>query len=197
MAGSMCSSARDYFETMGGLLGAIDYEAVEAVADALFEAWQSNRCVFVFGNGGSALTASHHLLDYVKTAAVDGQPRLHAISLVDNMGLITALSNDISYDETFRYPLESFARPGDMAVAISCSGNSPNVVSACQWAKQNGLTVVALTGFAGGAIGPIADIHINVPSDNYGIIEDLHLSIGHVVSQGLHARVSAVSKVRP
>ena len=146
----------------------------------------------MFGNGGSSFTASHHVLDYIKTAAVDGQRHLQAISLVDNIGMTTAVSNDVGFDESFRYSLASFAKPADVAVAISGSGNSPNVVKACQWAKANGLCVVALTGFDGGLIGPMADIHIHVPSDNYGMIEDLHLSVGHAAAQALHDRILTV-----
>ena len=124
MTASICTSAESYLRAMGQLLGKIDHKSIGEYAALLFEAWRDQRHVFVFGNGGSACTASHHVLDYVKTAAVDGQPRLRAISLVDHVGLTTAVSNDLSYEETFRFPLSSFAKPGDVAVAISCSGNS-------------------------------------------------------------------------
>jgi len=190
MSGTICTSSKSYFETMAQLFASLDHAAIDEYAQLLFRTWQDRRRVFVFGNGGSALTASHHICDYIKTAAVENKRRLQAFSLVDNAGLTTAIGNDIDYEHTLSYPLESYAEPGDVAVAISCSGNSPNVVKACQWAKQNKLTVVALTGFQGGKIGPTADIHINIPSDNFGIIEDLHLSIGHVVTQTLYALVS-------
>jgi phosphoheptose isomerase len=109
----------------------------------------------------------------------------------DNIGLLTALGNDISYEETFSYPLASYAQPGDVAVALSCSGNSPNVLHAVRWARDHGLTVVALTGFAGGKLKELADIHVNIPSTNYGLIEDLHLSVNHIVAQSLHSRILA------
>lgn len=189
MAGSICKSAGEYLSALGELLTRVDAGAIERYADALFEAWSDRRAVWVFGNGGSASTASHHVCDYVKTAAVEGRPRLRAHSLVDNTETLTAIGNDLGYEHTFRFVLESHAQPGDLAVAISCSGNSPNVAQACQWAKTEGLTLTALTGFAGGKAGALADIHINVPSDNYGLIEDVHLSIGHIVSQGLHRRI--------
>lgn len=189
MAGTTCTSARSYFKGMNALLSAIDHDAIDEFGHLLYEIWRERRRVFVFGNGGSAMTASHHVCDFVKTAAVNGQPRLEAISLVDNVGLLTAVGNDIGYDDTFRYALESMAHASDIVVAISCSGNSSNVVKACEWAKRNGLVVVALTGFDGGRIGKLANIHINVPSENYGLIEDLHMSIGHVVAQSLHASV--------
>jgi D-sedoheptulose 7-phosphate isomerase len=174
---------------MSQLADCIDSRAIEAYAELLFQAWRLQRQVFVFGNGGSASTASHHVCDYVKTAAVGNQPRLRAFCLSDNVGLSTAVGNDNSYDDIFAYPLAAYARPGDVAVAISCSGNSPNVIRACQWALSNGVMVVGLTGFSGGALKSLANVHIHVPSDNFGIIEDLHLSVGHVASQLLKCKI--------
>ena len=189
MAGTIVSNARQYIDGMADLLKKVDDAPIDALSDCVFQAWRDGRRVFVFGNGGSAYNASHWVTDFVKTAAVDGQKRLAAISLVDNTGLTTAIGNDLSYDETFSYPLESYAQAGDVAVGISCSGNSPNLLRACQWAREHGLTVVALTGFAGGKAKDLADIHINIPSDNYGLMEDLHMSVGHVVAQSLKARI--------
>ena len=193
MAGSICSSARDYVDHVGSTLAKMDCDAVDTFADLMFQAWQDDRQVFVFGNGGSAATASHYVTDLVKTCAVGGVRRLRAFSLVDNVPLTTALGNDMDYKEIFRYPLESYARAGDLAIAISGSGTSPNVVAACEWAKENGVTLVSLTGFGGGTIGPMADVHVNIPSDNFGAIEDLHLSIGHMVIQSLHQKLKITS----
>lgn len=193
MGHTVSSSAADYLDSMAEVLKKLDQQSVAEYADLLYAAWQENRCVYLFGNGGSAFSASHHALDYVKTASVDNQRRLRAISLVDNIGVTTAIGNDISFDETFVYPLEVHARPGDVAVVISCSGNSPNAVKGCRWAKENKMTVVALTGFDGGVIGTLADLHINIPSDNYGIIEDLHMTIGHIGAQLLRNKVQKLT----
>jgi len=176
---------------MTELMGRIDCRGIDAFAELVVDAWRNDRRVFVFGNGGSASTASHHACDLLKTAAVDGQRRLNAFSLVDNVGIGTAIGNDLDYGDTFAYLLETYAKPGDLAVAISGSGNSPNVLRACAWARENGVKVIALTGFAGGKLKDLADLHINVPSDNYGYIEDLHLAIGHMVAQILKSRVTA------
>lgn len=187
-------SAIDYFEEMSRAMQRVDCTAVQAYADLVFDAWRSDRTVFVFGNGGSAYTASHHVTDYVKTAAVPGRRRLRAICLVDNVGLVTALGNDMGYEQTFVYQLQTYAKPGDMAVAISCSGTSPNVVAAARWAKAHGLTLAAITGRSdgsGGELGPLADVHMNVPSDNYGVIEDVSMCIGHIAAQALQRRVAA------
>lgn len=191
MAGTIAHSAKDYFDAMAAAAGHVDAAAVERYAQILFEAWRDGRRVLVFGNGGSAYNASHHVTDYVKTASVQGRPRLKAISLTDNVGLTTAVGNDLAYDQTFLFPLESYGQAGDVAVGISCSGNSPNLLRACEWAREHGLTVVALTGFSGGKVKDVAHLHINVPSENYGVIEDLHMSIGHIASQMLKSRIEA------
>ena len=189
MAGTTNTDALGYLDAMRTLLDNIDAIAIDALSDLLFHTWRDDRTVLVFGNGGSAVTASHWVTDLVKTAAVEGQRRLRAMCLVDNVGLTTAIANDIEYLESFRYVLESYARPADVAVAISASGNSPNVVAACEWAKSHSVKVVTLTGFAGGKIAGLADLHIHVPSDNYGLIEDLHMAVGHMVAQSLQSRV--------
>src|SRR3954465_15728650 len=191
MAGTISKTAASYIAEMSRALAQIDANATERFAEIVFNAWRDNHQVFVLGYGGSAYTSSHFVTDLVKTASVEGKKRLHAISLVDNVGLTTAIGNDISYEEIFRFPLVSYARSGDIAIAISCSGNSPNLLRACEWARENGLTVIALTGFAGGKVKNLAHLHINVPSENYGAIEDLHLSIAHIAAQGLKSRIEA------
>jgi D-sedoheptulose 7-phosphate isomerase len=191
MAGTTCATAEAYLASMRSVLGSIDATQIDAFADVLFDAWRRDKRVFVFGNGGSAHTASHFATDFMKTGAVAGQKRLQCFSLADNCGLITALGNDISFDDVFAYLLSTYADAGDVAVAISCSGDSPNVLRACQWAGANGLTLVCLSGFSGGKMAAYADLHINIPHDNYGLIEDLHMSIGHIVTQELQAKVQA------
>lgn len=193
MAGTTVRTSSEYFRAMAEVGARVDHAAVERYADALYDAWKRRARVFVFGNGGSAYNASHHVTDYVKTASVPGKPRLLAFSMTDNVGLTTAVGNDLSYEETFSFPLESYAQAGDVAVGISCSGNSANLLRACAWARDNGLTVVALTGFSGGKVKDLAHIHINIPSENYGVIEDLHMSIGHIASQILHNRILSES----
>lgn len=189
MAGTISRTSAEYFGTLAAVASRMDHAAVERYADLLYDAWSRRARVLVFGNGGSAYNSSHHVTDYVKTASVAGRQRLLAMSLTDNVGLTTAVGNDLAYDQTFVYPLESYAQAGDVAVGISCSGNSPNLIRAFEWARANSLTVVALTGFAGGKAKDLAHIHINVPSDNYGVIEDLHMSVGHVAAQMLNDRV--------
>ena len=164
MFGTVCASAKEYLSELGELQRKIDPEAIESLTDLLFEIWRSGRWVFVFGNGGSAATSSHMACDLVKSASVPGRRRLNAVSLVDNVPILTAVSRDLSYEDTFLFPLESYAHAGDLVIAISCSGDSTNVVKACQWARDNSVHVTALTGFSGGHLAALADVHINIPS---------------------------------
>jgi len=189
-----CSGAEPYLNELRRLLDRIDHRPIDRLGELLFEAWQGDRQVLVIGNGGSASTASHYVTDLVKTASVPGVRRLRTLSLTDNPGLTTAIGNDIAYEDTFLFPLESYARTGDLVIAISGSGRSPNVVRALQWARERGLTLVAVTGFDGGTIASMVDLHVNIPTTNFGLLEDLHLSIGHMVSQALHHRLRSVSE---
>lgn len=193
MAGTTVRTAREYLDAMREVITGVDASAIDAYARILVDAWRNGRRVFVFGNGGSAYNASHHVTDYIKTASVPGKARLQAFSMTDNVGLLTAVGNDLAFDQAFLFPLESYARAEDVAVGISCSGSSPNLLRACEWARDHGLKVVALTGFSGGSVKDLAHLHINIPSDNYGIIEDLHMSIGHIATQMLHAAMQGES----
>jgi len=185
-----CSTARQYLDGLASLLGRLDAAAIDRLTEMVHQRWEVDAQVLVIGNGGSASTASHYVTDLVKTASVPGVRRLRSLSLTDNPGLTTAIGNDIAYEDTFLFPLEAYGRDGDLLIAISGSGNSPNIVKAVRFAKEHGIEVAALTGFDGGAIGRVADLHVNVPSDNYGLVEDLHLSIGHMLGQGLRARIA-------
>ncbi len=189
MAGTMINSPSTYFTEMSRAAAGIDQQAILRYVDALFDCWKRDGCVHIFGNGGSHANASHTVADFVKTAMVDGKRRLRALCMSDNLPMLTAVGNDLSYHDTFSFPLESYARKGDLAVAISCSGNSPNIIKAVEVAKKIGIPVVGLTGLKGGKLGPMSDIHINVPSDNFGVIEDLHMSVGHIAAQMFHDRL--------
>jgi D-sedoheptulose 7-phosphate isomerase len=197
MAGSIAHSPEAYLSGLAEVLPRVDQRAISRLAEMLYRAWSADRRVYVFGNGGSASTAGHWVCDLVKNTATEGRGRMQVLSLADNLAMLSALGNDISYDDVFRFPLAAYAREGDIAVAISASGNSPNLLRACEWAKEHGIAVVALTGFAGGSLKDLADLHVNIPSDNYGIIEDLHLAVGHIVSQMLKARAGEEAVAGP
>jgi D-sedoheptulose 7-phosphate isomerase len=195
MKKEMCSSAQDYFATLGQLCSVIDHKAVDTLADKLLEVRRDNHQVFVFGNGGSACTSGHWIIELAVTSAGENNKGVRAFALPDNIGTLTALANDYSYEDVFYSPLKTYAQRGDVVIAISGSGNSPNVIKACQWAKSNGIMVVGLTGFDGGKLKEMSDLNIHVPCNNYGILEDLHMSIGHLVGQRLYHAISALGEM--
>lgn len=135
--------------------------------------------VFIAGNGGSASTASHFATDLSKAAGVK------AVSLADNVAMLTACANDCGYENVFAHQLRSFARVGDMLIVISVSAESPNVVAANNTAKIKGLLRIAFTGNEGGALRGNVDLELNIPSASYGLVEDLHLMLCHAVTEGL------------
>jgi D-sedoheptulose 7-phosphate isomerase len=187
--GRAALSGGEYLRELRRLLDALDPEALERFADQVESVWSRDGQVLVFGNGGSALTASHMVNDLLSCWNPEVQPRgLRALSLCDNPGVTTALANDLAFEDVFLLPLQAYGRAGDLAVAISGSGRSPNVVKAAAWAVANGLHLVSLTGFDGGELGGLAPLHVNVPSCHYGPIEDVHLAISHAVSSILRSR---------
>jgi D-sedoheptulose 7-phosphate isomerase/D-glycero-D-manno-heptose 1,7-bisphosphate phosphatase len=139
--------------------------------------------MFACGNGGSASIANHLQCDHVKgiRTATDLAPRV--MSLSTNVELLSAIANDMGYENVFVYQLQSHARPGDALIAVSSSGRSPNIVHALTWARDHGLRTVALTGFDGGAARTVAEVAIHVDCANYGIVEDLHQGIMHALAQ--------------
>ena len=163
----------------------MDREALKAAAALLARAYENHAQVFVCGNGGSAAISNHLVCDHLKGVQTDTGLRPRVISLASNMETITAVANDISYDEIFAYQLRTLADAGDVLVSISSSGDSENVVRACQWAKDNGLTVIAMTGFGGGRTRGLADVSLHVAGDNYGVVEDTHQSLMHILAQFL------------
>ncbi|MCC6188278.1 MAG: SIS domain-containing protein [Anaerolineales bacterium] len=162
---------------------------IEAVVEALLAAWRARRHVFILGNGGSAATASHMMNDLNKYASVPGRPRFRALALTDNMPLLTAVGNDQSYADIFVEPLQNLLQPGDTVIAISASGNSPNVVRAVEFARAQGATVIGFCGQPGGRLAHLADLRVIVPSDRIGQQEDGHLILNHVLAFVLRARL--------
>ena len=139
--------------------------------------------VYVLGNGGSAATAGHWVCDFAKGASVPGQPRLKIFSPADNVSILTALGNDISYDEVFSFQLENVLTSQDMVISLSVSGSSPNLVQAHRLAEKVGAFRAAIIGGYHGKLESCSDLTLVIPSQNYGVVEDLHLVINHMLSQ--------------
>lgn len=176
----MIQSLNEYVGLLTKALDAVDRGPFDAMVQALIRAQAEDRCIYICGNGGSAATASHMVNDLVKAPAIaTGCRPLRAFGLADCIPLMTALANDIDYNHMFARQLDAYGRAGDVLIALSGSGNSPNVLEAAQVARARGMSVIAMTGFAGGKLEALADIHVNIPSDNFGVIEDGHLILEH------------------
>lgn len=189
---SMIRSSREYFETYQRVIGELPHGAIEQTIDELLRAYEERRCVFIFGNGGSAALASHFACDLGKGTIVanHSHKRFRVIALTDNVPLMTAWANDSCYERIFAEQLQNLVAPGDVAFAISGSGNSPNVLRALEIARAAHATTIGLTGFAGGKMKDACDICVILPSDNMQIIEDFHLSVTHAMFSVIRQRVS-------
>jgi D-sedoheptulose 7-phosphate isomerase len=179
----------EYLKSLKEAITELDLNQVDGIVDVLQEARENARQVFLFGNGGSAATASHLACDLVKMTAVPGKPRLRAISLTDNVAMMTAIANDISYDDIFVEQMSALWNQGDLAIGISASGNSPNVLKAIEYAKNHGGKTIGFSGFGGGKLAKIADLNITFSSRNYGVVEDMHLVLTHLISQSFRQRL--------
>lgn len=185
--------AKDYIKGLKDVLDRIPLGPVDEIIEAIELAQNERRQVFVIGNGGSAATASHMMNDLCKgTLGHKGDapwPRLRVIALTDNVSLMTAWANDTDYTHVFSEPLKNLAERGDVLIAISASGNSPNIIAAVEAAKQIGVKVIGLAGFTGGKLAKLADISFVVPSDGYGPVEDVHMILDHIITGYLYEKL--------
>jgi len=170
----------------------LDTEAIEALADAIYERYESGRFVYIIGNGGSAANASHLCEDLGKSSVVDfeNQKRLKVLSLTDNTPYILAWANDTSYDRIFVEQLKNFGERGDLLIAISGSGNSPNILKAVTWANDHGIETFGITGYDGGKLLKLAHKSLHCELDDMGMVESLHLIAFHYVLDDLHGRIN-------
>jgi D-sedoheptulose 7-phosphate isomerase len=185
-----------YWSELAGVTYKMPYLLLEQVAEVLLECQRRGGTIFVFGNGGSAATASHFACDLAKGTRTSSLPTFRVVALNDNVPLLTAWANDTSYDRVFAEQLVALVRPGDLVFAISASGNSPNVLEAVRVAQLAGVTSVALTGRSGGQLGALADLVIRVPSDSIEQVEDAHLIIAHSLCVALRSYLRAATLPR-
>jgi D-sedoheptulose 7-phosphate isomerase len=171
-----------YLEQQRADFASIPVDGVVRVVELLRKALVEDRQIFAFGNGGSAANASHFVTDLGKGASDKIGRRFRCLSLNDNVSWLTALGNDYAYDQVFVRQLMNYARPGDVVLAMSVSGNSPNVVQAVEWATQNGLRTVALVGGKRGRLAELAEEVLVIPSEHYGRVEDAHMTICHLLT---------------
>lgn len=187
----------DYLQRLQDQLAGLDQDAIQRWSDRVYEAWEQERFVFVFGNGGAGSTAGHFHEDFAKSSLRaddlldDSKKRLKIISLNDNLGWITAVGNDMGFEHIFQQQLMNYASPGDLVIAMSGSGNSVNVVQAVEWAKRQGLHTYCMTGFDGGKLKQIQDDGFHVPIDDMGIVQSIHLCVFHWVLDDVFARINS------
>ena len=170
-------------------LARLPFPELARIVDLLAAKIREGKQIIVFGNGGSAATASHMMNDLNKYCSVPGRPRFRAIALTDNMPLLTAVGNDNDYSEVFVEPLKSLLQAGDTLIAISASGNSPNVVRAVDYAHAHGAQVIGFCGQPGGKLAQTADLRVIIPSGRIGQQEDGHLILNHALAFALRARL--------
>lgn len=178
--------AKNYFLNLQKVVNLIDLDKLTSFIEKIATFSQTDKTIFIAGNGGSASTASHMACDLGKTVLVDRlvdkQYRLRVVSLTDNIPLITAIANDYGYEYIFSEQLKSFGRKGDMLIVLTGSGNSPNIIQAVLTAKSLGITTFGLLGFGGGKVKNILDDNLIIDSDSYGLVEDVHLVISHLIT---------------
>lgn len=183
-----------YFIEVGHMLQSISQTHLHHVLSLLEDTYHQGHRIFIMGNGGSAATASHFALDLAKNTITPGAPRLKAISLTDHVPLITAWSNDTAYEHIFEEQLANMIEPGDVAIGISTSGNSPNVINALLLAKQTQAATIGLLGASGGQIKNIVDAYILAPGQNIEQEEDAHVILAHVITRHMRTIVQSYAK---
>lgn len=183
---------KNYVLELSNALHHIDIQVIDNAVNELWDAYQNDRQVFIFGNGGSASTASHMACDIGKGVVHEGKKRFRVQSLCDNVAVMTAWANDVSYETMFKDQLENLLNVQDIVIAISASGNSPNVIKAVEFAKSQGAIVIGMSGFSGGKLKELSDINIYFPVSDYGQVEDLHLMCEHIMTECIRARMKHV-----
>jgi len=185
------TDVRNYLDRLIATLERLPTDAIEHLSQMLYRAYCDGKQVFILGNGGSASTASHMACDLGRNTIAPNMRRFRVMSLNDNIPLLTALSNDLGYENVFAEQLQNLIRPGDVLIVLSGSGDSTNVVKAMEYARSQSAEVAALLGFGGGRAAAIADLTVLVDSEDYGVIEDAHLVINHVLVEHFRERLAA------
>ena len=189
IAAATSVAAKDYLLAVQEVLARLDHAIVDRMVEVIWRGYEQKRTLFLFGNGGSAALASHFACDIGKGTIAGKGKRLRTVALTDNVALITAWANDKAYDAIFAEQLESLAEKGDIALAISGSGNSPNVIRGLEAARRIGAETLVLTGFEGGRAKALANLCLVVPSDSMQLIEDAHLCATHAIFLAIRQRM--------
>lgn len=181
---------RSYFERLKSVLDGVRVDDVVACIDVLERAYEQDATVFICGNGGSWTTATHWVCDFTKGTSVSGKRRFRMLAPGDNVAMLTAYANDVSYSSVFSEPLRAYARKNDVVILITASGNSPNILEAAAAANDLGLISIGLIGFGGGKLAEMVNHKVVVESREYGPVEDLHLILDHIISTYLKEHIA-------
>ena len=173
----------DYISTKDLLLKKIDQKILNKIIQEILNSIKNKRDFFSCGNGGSAATAEHLSCDFSKGSCTNTNLNFKVFSLNSNVALMTAIANDISYDDVFSYQLNRYGKANDVLLAFSVSGTSKNIIKCTKIAKKKKIKIISFTGFNGGVLKKLSNYNINFPSNNFGIVEDCHLTIMHFISQ--------------
>jgi D-sedoheptulose 7-phosphate isomerase len=192
-------SSREYFAMYQRMIAELPHGEIERAAVELLRAYEDRRSIFIFGNGGSAALASHFACDLGKGTVIgnNGHKRFRVLALTDNVPLMTAWANDRCYEGIFAEQLQNLVTPGDVAFAISGSGNSPNILRALEVARDARANTLGLAGFDGGKMRNLCNVCVVLPSDNMQIIEDFHLSVTHAMFSVIRQRISESALAKP
>jgi D-sedoheptulose 7-phosphate isomerase len=192
MSAGTANYARSYFTTLKSLLDAVDNEQLEQIVDILHDCYTKDRRLVLCGNGGSGSTSSHLVCDFQKNILLDGGKPFEVVALTDSPALISAWGNDTSYENVFAGQARTWLREGDVLIAISGSGNSPNILRAVEVANEVGATSVGLCGYGGGKLAGQAKVAVVVDKRNMQQVEDLHMIFGHVLFSALRDRIKGL-----
>ena len=185
-----------YLDRLNTEVSRLSHSDIQQMADLIYGAWQNDKFVYIIGNGGSGTTASHMAEDLGKSSLRsedlrdESKKRLKVLSLTDNLGWIMAVGNDLAYDQIFVQQLMNYGRPGDVLLAISGSGNSPNILNSVDWANRHGLTTYGLTGYKGGKLKSMQQHGIHVDLDDMGMVESIDLCLFHWVLNDVFGRIN-------
>lgn len=178
-----------YLNLVKDTIDKLDRDSIERTVNAFMRVYDAEKTIYIFGNGGSAASATHACGDFVKGASYGLKKRFKVMSLVDNLPALMAIANDISYDDIFVEQLKNFIQPGDLVIGISGSGNSANVVKAMEYAKQQGVQTIAFCGFKGGKIKELADISVHSVAMDMEVAEDIHMMVFNVIKKEVMRRL--------
>lgn len=172
---------KGYFDREIEVIKRLNIDDINEAVNAIRSAYEREATIYIFGNGGSAATASHFVCDFNKGISENREKKFNFVCLNDNYPMMMAIANDFSYDEVFRYPLIGKLKPTDLVIGISGSGNSKNVINAVKYAKEIGTPVIGITGYHGGRLKDLSDYHMDVMEDDMQISEDIHMIFDHMM----------------